>query len=160
MAGRFPLFVLTTLVQLQHASAAVMVGGNVIVLRLDSTSTLSAAAARISILEIDPSGSTVQTISVPSTGTYACTLAGTTAIAGKLTMGAAGLYSSFACINAAVGTSSVSSTSNVRGCVFIYADGTQTQMTQLNVYTSPAREVYSSMAYDSTTTYYMVCALH
>lgn len=137
-----------------------MTGGNLIALRLTASSgTLSASAAVISIDEITPSGTIVQTLSVTSTGTYACTLPGTsTSISGKLTIGAAGLYASFACINAAGGTSSVVSTNNKRGAVFVFPNGTTTPMTRLTQYDAPAREAYCATANTSPLDYYMVRA--
>ena len=135
-----------------------MTGGNLIALRLTAPSgTLSASAAVISIDEINPTGTIVQTLSVTSTGTYACTLPGTsTSISGKLTIGAAGLYASFACINAAGGTLSVVSTANKRGAVFVYPSGSITSMTLLTQYTSPPREAYCATANTSPLDYYMV----
>lgn len=140
--------------------AAPMTGGNVIALRLTAASgarSLTSAAAVISIDEITPTGTIVQTLSVASTGTYACTLPGTsTSISGKLTIGAAGLYASFACINAAGGTASVVSTTNKRGAVFVYPSGSVTSMTLLTQYTSPPREAYCATANTSPLDYYMV----
>ena len=140
--------------------AAPMTGGNLIALRLTAASgarSLTSSAAVISIDEIDPTGTIVQTLSVTSTGTYACTLPGTsTSISGKLTIGAAGLYASFACINAAGGTLSVVSTANKRGAVFVYPSGSITSMTLLTQYTSPPREAYCATANTSPLDYYMV----
>ena len=99
-----------------HAQLA---AGNLIALRVGSGSALSTSASAIFIDELAAgTGSVVQTLNIPSTGTNQCTLSGNIVGEGLLTTSFDGLLASFACYMVASGTANVAAgTSNNRAII-------------------------------------------
>lgn len=98
---------------------AQLAAGNLLALRVGSGSTLSTSASAIFIDELTAgTGSVVQTINIPSTGTNQCTLSGNVVGEGLLTTSFDGQLASFACYMVASGTLNVAvGTTNNRAII-------------------------------------------
>jgi hypothetical protein len=146
----FFLFVLEIL-------GAEFAGGNIVLLRVTTTGTLSTTAAAVVLDEITTGGTAVQSVAVPSTGSSACTLPGvsTGAISGKLTTSTGGNLVSFACYASPSGTTIVASRTGNRGVQLVNAAGTLGTRYSLVQFNNPAREVYAALVNTAGTDFYL-----
>jgi hypothetical protein len=123
-----------------------------------SASTLSTDSTTVLLDELAAgSGSVVQTLTVPDTGSAACTLSGTVVGEGQLTISIDQAVASFACYATASGTAAVSATTSVaapRAQVNVLPTGVVTAPVTMP---SPAynnRAIYGAVSMSSASDWY------